>query len=64
MYQQEESQSIRVEQELINKNNVATTPTDTPKPVGKKLFRRNQEEKSNSHFARTFSKDNRIRSAY
>ena len=49
VYQQEESQSIRVGQELINKNNVVTTPTDTPKQTEKKLLRRIQEENSNSH---------------
>ena len=49
VYQQEESQSIRVGQELINKNNVVTTPTDTPKQTEKKLLRRIQEENSNSY---------------
>ena len=49
VYQQEESQSIRVGQELINKNNVVTTPTDTPKQAEKKLLRRIQEEESNSY---------------
>ena len=48
VYQQEESQSIRVGQELINKN-VVTTPTDTPKQTEKKLLRRIQEENSNSY---------------
>ena len=36
-------------QELINKNNVVTTPTDTTKQVGKKFLRRIQEEKSSSY---------------
>ena len=49
VYQQEESQSIRVGQELINKSNVVTTPTDTPKQAEKKLLRRIQKENSNSY---------------
>ena len=49
VYQQEKSQSIRVGKELINKNNVVTTPTDTPKQAEKKLLRRIQEEESNSY---------------
>ena len=36
-------------QELINKNSVVTTPTDTTKQVGKKLLLRIQEEKSSSY---------------
>ena len=35
VYQQEESQSIGVGKELVNKNNVVPTPTDTPKQVRK-----------------------------
>ena len=49
VYQEEQSQSIRVGIELINKNNVVTTPTDTPKQAGKKLLRRIQEEKIQTH---------------
>ena len=49
VYQQEESQSARVGNELINKYNVVTIPTDVPKQAGKKLLRRIEEEKSNSY---------------
>ena len=49
VYQQEENQSIRVGKELISKNNVVATPTDTTKQARKKLLRRIQEEKSNSY---------------
>ena len=34
---------------MINKNNIVTTPTDTPKQAGKKLLRQIQEEKTNSY---------------
>ena len=49
VYQQEESQSVKVGQELKNKNNIVTAPIDTPKQAGKKLLRRFQEEESNSY---------------
>ena len=49
VYQQEESQSIRVGKELINKNNVVTTPTDTPKQASKYFLRQIPEEKPNSY---------------
>ena len=49
VYQQEENETIRVGKELLNKNNVVASVTDTPKQTGKKLLRQLQEEKTKSY---------------
>jgi len=49
IYEHEQNQSIRVGEELLNRNEINTTPEETPKIASKKLLRKAQEKKAEKY---------------